>query len=124
MKFECADPQVDIAPDRISVYNNGQGIPIRRHKIEKVYVPELVFGHLLTGSNFDDDEGRVTGGRMGYGAKLANIFSNRFEVETCDEASGLHYRQTWENNMGICHAPEITATDSKESWTKVSFVIL
>ena len=41
----------------------------------QVYVPELIFGHLLTGSNFDDGEKKVTGGRNGFGAKLANIFS-------------------------------------------------
>jgi hypothetical protein len=45
------------------------------HKEEKVYVPELIFGHLLTSSNYDDNEKKVTGGRNGYGAKLANIFS-------------------------------------------------
>jgi DNA topoisomerase II len=43
-----------------------------------MYVPELIFGHLLTGSNYDDDEQKVTGGRNGYGAKLANIFSSSF----------------------------------------------
>ena len=51
------------------------------------YVPELVLGHVLTGSNFDDDAGQLTGGRHGYGAKLTNILSGRFEVETVDSKS-------------------------------------
>lgn len=51
---------------------------------EKVYVPELIFGHLLTSSNYNDSDKKVTGGRNGYGAKLANIFSTEFVVETCD----------------------------------------
>ena len=42
--------------------------------LEGIYVPELIFGHLLTSSNYDDDEKKTTGGRNGYGAKLANIF--------------------------------------------------
>lgn len=50
------------------------------HKEYKMYVPELIFGHLLTGSNYDDDEKKVVGGRNGYGAKLANIFSRKFIV--------------------------------------------
>ena len=59
----------------ITIYNDGQGIPIEKHKKEGVYIPELVLGHLLTGSNFDDSLSKVTGGRNGYGAKLTNIFS-------------------------------------------------
>lgn len=60
------------------------------HEKEKVYVPELVLGTLLTGSNFDDNTAKVTGGRNGYGAKLTNIFSTYFEVETADATYALH----------------------------------
>jgi DNA topoisomerase-2 len=49
-----------------------------------LYVPELVLGNLFTGSNFDDKKLKTTGGRNGYGAKLTNIFSTYFEVETVD----------------------------------------
>ena len=42
----------------------------------------MIFGHLLTSSNFNDEEEKVTGGRNGYGAKLCNVFSNKFTVET------------------------------------------
>ena len=54
------------------------------HKTEAMYVPEMIFGHLLTGSNYDDNEKRLGGGRNGYGAKLANIFSRKFIVECGD----------------------------------------
>lgn len=37
------------------------------HQKHKKYVPELIFGELLTGSSFDDDEQKVTGGRNGLG---------------------------------------------------------
>lgn len=49
-----------------------------------IYVPELIFGNLLTSSNYDDNMKKVTGGRNGYGAKLANIFSKHYKVETAD----------------------------------------
>ena len=58
------------------------GIPIHIHKKENVYLPELIFGHLLTSSNYDDLEEKITAGRNGYGAKLCNIFSKRFKIET------------------------------------------
>ena len=72
----------------ISIENNGAGIPVEMHKKEKVYVPEMIFGQLLTSSNYNDDEKKTTGGRNGYGAKLANIFSTKFVLETCDSKRG------------------------------------
>lgn len=39
---------------RISIKNNGKSIPTTLHKKEKIHIPELIFGTLLTGSNFDD----------------------------------------------------------------------
>ena len=68
----------------ISVWNNGRSLPVEMHPKERVYVPELVFGHLLTSSNYDDSVRKVTGGRNGFGAKLTNIFSRSFEITVCD----------------------------------------
>jgi DNA gyrase/topoisomerase IV subunit B len=83
----CTLRRVHINPEQneIIVMNDGKGIPVEVHKKEKMYVPELIFGHLLTSSNYDDEEQKVTGGRNGYGAKLANIFSTKFIVETLDK---------------------------------------
>ena len=77
----------------ISVWNNGRGIPIEMHAKEKMYVPELIFGTLLTSSNYDDNQKKVTGGRNGYGAKLCNIFSTEFTVETACSESGKLFKQ-------------------------------
>ena len=86
------------------------------------YVPELVFGQLLTGSNFDDSRAEVTGGRHGYGAKLTNIFSHEFTVETLDSQAGLLYKQSWRNNMGSCDPPEIVPVEpGTHDYTRVTF---
>lgn len=77
----------------ISVWNNGQGIPVVEHKDEKMYVPTMIFGHLLTSSNYNDEEAKVTGGRNGYGAKLCNIFSNKFTVETASREYQKAFKQ-------------------------------
>ena len=77
----------------ISIWNDGRGIPVEMHKEQKVYVPTLIFGQLLTSSNYDDDQKKVTGGRNGYGAKLCNIFSTKFSVETSASESGKHFKQ-------------------------------
>lgn len=105
----------------ISVRNNGKGIPVEIHQEENIYLPNLLFGHLLTGSNFDDTQKRLTGGRHGYGAKLTNIFSREFTVETQDEEKGLCYRQTWKNNMSESTEPVVTSKDGKD-YTTISFV--
>lgn len=78
------DVVIDAERNMISVQNDGKGIPVQIHKDHNIYVPELVFGHLLTSSNYNDSEKKITGGRNGYGAKLTNIFSTKFIVETAD----------------------------------------
>ncbi|CAR24961.1 DNA topoisomerase 2 [Lachancea thermotolerans CBS 6340] len=105
----------------IEVKNDGKGIPIEIHEKEQIYIPEMIFGHLLTSSNYDDDEKKVTGGRNGYGAKLCNIFSSEFILETADPIKGEKYLQKWEANMSICHKPKITSYKKGPSYTKVSF---
>jgi DNA topoisomerase-2 len=111
----------DTEENTISVYNNGKGIPIEMHATEGCYIPELIFGHLLTSSNYDDDERKVTGGRNGYGAKLANIYSTEFIVETADSASGKKYKQVFSNNMGTKGKPKITDNKKGEDWTMITF---
>lgn len=63
----------------------------------------------------------MTGGRNGYGAKLANVFSTEFVLETCDGHRGKRYRQVFENNMSKIGKPVIKACGAKDNWTKVSF---
>ncbi|KAI8914509.1 DNA topoisomerase [Gorgonomyces haynaldii] len=111
---------IDQENNTISIYNNGRGIPIQIHQEEQVYVPELIFGHLLTSSNYDDNEKKVTGGRNGYGAKLCNIFSTEFIVETGDSKSGQKYKQVFSKNMSVKGKPVITS-HSKEDFTKITF---
>lgn len=112
---------IDREQGLISCYNNGKGIPVEIHSKEGCYIPELIFGHLLSSSNYDDDEKKVTGGRNGYGAKLANIYSLEFTVETADKKSGKKYKQTWKDNMSDKGKPKITDNKKGEEWTKITF---
>jgi len=66
--MDLIDVTIDKEAGCISVMNNGNGIPVVMHKEHNCYVPELIFGHLLTSDNYDDNEKKVTGGRNGYGA--------------------------------------------------------
>eukprot|EP00945_MAST-04E_sp_MAST-4E-sp1_P003218 g3218.t1 len=116
--------EFDKGAGSISVFNDGTSIPVRMHETEGIYIPELVLGNLMTGSNFDDNVGRLTGGRHGFGAKLTNIFSKTFSIECADGPRGLLYRQTWHDNMRDRQDPVITPIDKGEanSYVRVSFV--
>lgn len=85
-----------------------------------MYVPQLIFGELLTGSNYDDFEKKTVGGRNGYGAKLCNIFSTEFTLEVQDSENGKRYKQTWSGNMGTCGKPKITSSKTA-SFVKITF---
>jgi DNA topoisomerase II len=109
----------------ISIQNSGVSIPIKKHDKEKgsdglpLWIPELIFGHLLTSSNYNDTEQRVTGGRNGYGSKLTNVFSKQFSVSISDGKK--LYEQTWTRNMSKVEPPTITGT-SGESFVRIVFM--
>ena len=112
----------------IIIFNNTcsktEQIPIEIHKTEKVYVPELLFGHLLTGSNFEDDNDnkRVVGGKNGYGAKLSNIYSEQFKLDILNTIYKLKYTQIFSNNMYKISKPIIKKNSSTVGYTKISII--
>lgn len=106
----------------ISVENDGDGIPIEMNEEENVMVPELIFGHLLTSSNYDDTQERVVGGRNGVGQKACSIFSQRFSIDLKTPSSMKSYTQTWTNNMFNCEAPEVKPYKGAKGQVKVTFV--
>ncbi|XP_057572303.1 DNA topoisomerase 2-alpha [Hippopotamus amphibius kiboko] len=119
-KMSCIRVTIDPENNLISIWNNGKGIPVVEHKVEKVYVPALIFGQLLTSSNYDDEEKKVTGGRNGYGAKLCNIFSTKFTVETASKEYKKMFKQTWMDNMGKAGEMELKPF-SGEDYTCITF---
>ena len=110
--------KITIEPDSVTVYNNGCTIPIEKHEAEKCYVPELIFGHLLSGENFNDSEERTGAGRNGYGSKLTNVFSKHFAIEVTDGSK--KYAQIWSDNMSVVGKPKITKS-TKEAFISTVF---
>lgn len=113
--------KVNIQPQSISIENDGAGVPVVMHEQHNEWVPKIVFGELLSGDNYDDTTDRVVGGRNGYGAKLANIFSTTFCIETSDSKAGKRYAQTWHDNMSVCSKPKILAAGKRKDFTRVTF---
>lgn len=115
--------QVDIDGETgiITVENDGDGIDVELHPEHGVYVPELIFGHLLTSANYDADEGRTIGGQNGIGAKACNIFSEWFEIETVDRRRRRVYSQTFRDNMSVASIPAVKFC-AKKPYTRVRFL--
>lgn len=115
--------EVTMGKHWVVIKNGGLPIPVEMHPTEKIYVPQMIFGELLTSSNYSGD--RTGCGRNGYGAKLTNIYSKKFIVEVLDAARSLHYSQTWTDNMLVCESPvinKVTDPDAK-SYVQVSYLM-
>jgi DNA topoisomerase-2 len=136
---------VDLVSGVLEVANDGDGIPVEAHAAHGgVYVPELIFGHLLTSANYDDEaddegddansskdgsdngdkkgRGRTVGGQNGIGAKACNIMAKWFEIEVVDRRRHLRYRQRWEDNMSRALPPVVEKTSVKKARTVVRWL--
>jgi DNA topoisomerase-2 len=111
---------VDLKENQISVYNDGEGIDIAMHPEHNIYIPSMIFGELLTSTNYNKNEKKITGGKNGYGAKLTNIFSKEFTVETVDHKRKKKFIQKYENNMKIKNKPIISDCKMKP-YTIITF---
>lgn len=113
---------IDRDTGTIKVVNDGDGIDVVMHPEHDCYVPELIFGHLLTSVNYDDGEEseRTIGGQNGIGAKACNIFSSAFVVETVDATRKKIYTQKFCDNMSTVGKPEVKSC-SKKPYTSITF---
>ena len=113
---------IDKSTGYITIYNDGNGIDIEKHKdYNNVWIPELIFGELLTSTNYDKTEEKTWGGKNGFGAKLTNIFSKEFNIETVDHYTKRIYTQQFSKNMTERSKPSVRAS-SKQPYTQISFL--
>jgi DNA topoisomerase-2 len=110
-----------------SITNTGSCIPLRDKETidgKHMKLPQFLFGELNTSSNYNknDDTKNVNGGMNGIGAKLTNIFSTLFTVETCDGKT--KYTQTWRDRMSVVEEPIITSVNNNIPYVKITFDIL
>ena len=112
---------IGISDDGIfTMINDGNGIDIAEHPEYKIWIPELIFGHLRTSTNYDKTEKKIVGGKNGFGFKLVLIWSTWGRIETVDHRRGLKYIQEFKTNLDIIEKPVISKCKSKP-YTKISF---
>ena len=104
----------------ITMINDGNGIDVAQHPEHKIWIPELIFGHLRTSTNYDKTEKKIVGGKNGFGFKLVLIWSTYGYIETVDHVRGLKYTQEFNNNLDEICKPTITKCKNKP-YTKIVF---
>ena len=104
----------------IIMLNDGNGIDVAEHPEHKIWIPELIFGHLRTSTNYDKSEKKIVGGKNGFGFKLVLIWSTYGSVETVDHIRGLKYCQEFKNNLDEICKPSVTKCKNKP-YTKITF---
>ena len=104
----------------ITMVNDGNGIDVAKHPEYNIWIPELIFGHLRTSTNYDKSEKKIVGGKNGFGFKLVLIWSTNGTIETVDHTRGLKYTQSFNNNLDTICEPTVTKCKSKP-YTKITF---
>jgi DNA topoisomerase II len=104
----------------IVMINDGNGIDVAQHPEYNIWIPEMIFGHLRTSTNYDKNEKKIVGGKNGFGFKLVLIWSTYGMVETVDHIRGLKYVQEFNNNLDMICPPKITKCKTKP-YTKIVF---
>jgi DNA topoisomerase-2 len=110
---------ISIEPDgTITMVNDGNGIDVAQK--DGVWIPELVFGHLRTSTNYNKEEKKIVGGKNGFGFKLVLIWSSYGRIETVDHIRGYKYIQEYKDNLDEICKPSITKCKTKP-YTKITF---
>ena len=114
-KSETPVKHISISCDghTIEIENDGDPIDVAKHPEHDMYIPQLVFGELLTSTNYDKDEKKLVGGKNGYGVKLVNIFAKSLKVRIVDAGRSLSYEQTFTDNMTKVTSPVVKSTKQK-----------
>ena len=105
----------------ITIENDGNGIDVAKHPENNLWIPEMVFGHLRTSTNYNKDEKKIVGGKNGFGFKLVLIWSTYGYIETVDHTRGLKYTQEFKSNLDEICPPTITKCKTTKPYTKISF---
>ncbi|WAB84498.1 DNA topoisomerase (ATP-hydrolyzing) subunit B [Microcella daejeonensis] len=114
----CDSIDVTILADgAVRVVDNGRGIPVDIHPVEKKSTVEVVLTILHAGGKFGGGGYAVSGGLHGVGSSVVNALSQKLEVEV--RRQGNVYRQSYQN--GVPDAPLAKGEASSANGTTITF---
>ncbi|MBU1195840.1 MAG: DNA topoisomerase (ATP-hydrolyzing) subunit B [Proteobacteria bacterium] len=118
MAGHCDLILVTIHPDmRVSVEDNGRGIPVEMHETEHIPACEVVMTKLHAGGKFDKDSYKVSGGLHGVGISVVNALSEQLDMEVYKK--GKIYHQSY--SKGHKKTELVVLGDTDKKGTKITF---
>jgi DNA gyrase subunit B len=106
-----------LADGGVRVADNGRGIPVDEHPVEKRPAVEVVLTTLHAGGKFDGKSYAVSGGLHGVGVSVVNALSRRLEVEV--RRDGYVWRQAYELSQPT--GPLTRGEPTSETGTIITF---
>ncbi len=119
MAGQCTKIDIIINKDNsVTVVDDGRGIPVDMHPIQKKSALEVVMTTLHAGGKFDKSSYKVSGGLHGVGVSVVNALSEWMEVEVY--RNGKIYHQRYERGIKSSEVKEIG--ESYKNGTKTRFL--
>jgi len=124
-KVTKIDVTIDPVNGVFTIRNNGEGIDVALHPDYQIWIPELIFANLRTSTTYEDADGNkngqpnTIGGKNGFGAKLAFLFSDDSTIETVDSKRQKLYKQHYGKNLTTIDKPSITKA-TKKPYTQIT----
>jgi DNA gyrase subunit B len=114
----CTEINITILEDgSLRCVDNGRGIPVDMHPVEKKSALEIVLTVLHAGGKFGDGGYSVSGGLHGVGISVVNALSSRVEVDV--KRDGFHWAQDYK--LGVPSAPVKKGGKAEGTGTTVTF---
>ncbi len=118
----CTEIKVLIHKDNsVTVIDNGRGIPVDMHPVEKISAAELVYTKLHAGGKFNEEGSayKVSGGLHGVGAAVVNALSKWVKLEI--KKNGKVYAVQFERGNSVKPLVEVGTQDDPVTGTSVTF---